>query len=1239
MSNTNAYIIFEPDQVLTNDHLNELFEYLDTQERLTRNKLIGIGIVCGLEIDYQTNSILISKGCGVTSKGYLIVQEETAYAQYISYTLPANPLYSPFIRQSTGKQYDLWRLLSEEDVKKTEGTKTSILQPSGFLNDKIVVLFLEAFEIDLKNCDMQDCNEKGKQMEFTVRPLLIAKRDMEEIIIKQKKLSGEDGLSDSYIERLGLKEVSLKRFDVKATPLVDAFDIYDAYLKCLDDATIKEIAEVYSQSYSIFKNVLEEYSSNPFITLYKDLLARLDLFKKSMPIYIQYYYDFIDDLIKAYHEFREKSFEIITECCPDEDLFPMHLMLGEATVDTRDYIRSPFRQYFISSPLFNQQRELLSETKLLFDRMVQLTKNFFITPSNPRQPQPIRITPSKWSSAPLSARSIPYYYNINNVARSWSVQKTKKGKSNHNLSYNADKYNSQPPDAIVNPLLYSIEPYNFYRIEGHIGQQFPTVLNSILMMRNSHRLPFDIIALKAGTDADNTEIKYNCHFEDLETAFHVLKSELACKVHEPVCLVAKISTALRPSTAVTGVVTDFRIIELMTDVHARVLTERIETPNLVETKFITQRFTRKGDFLKTYCTVKEGTLGDEYLKSTSKFFPRPTTIDLATIAGSKAALLHLIDIVEGLMQTITATSTIYSFNFPSFSKLYSLVTSYFTALMQALLAAEGNDKRLSPLFYGMLEAVVSSCIDERIKAIMDEYKKRVEKIQKQNLLSEYLKNNPGIDHKAGVPRGGTFVLVYHEAPPEKQPQVIERTTGLMTDLDTARTAGFTTDVTGRRLASTSGITTSNMNKLMNLFESRELQLTDVQAEALKKLVINRFADVNADRDPFVIGDKVVVADFYLPYLCCSDCPPVTYILPREDKPVLEALSIKLNKTDFCNNDAGVYKITVSPEGGKLTAAGGGVDADKFEFRPKDLPAGLTKITYTLNDGRSTSVDVKISAAFEIDFKTEEVAGNPLAVRFVPINTGTHPVSWNFGDNTPISTEASPVHTYQIAGDEQTFVALLTVVEGPCTIIKDHTVTIRKPRPQVFDINPKVFCFRDDRPKQFRIDPAVTNINDITNPDRLRLFSDNGNIFFRPAEQALRATKNYSLTYKSIPLDIRIIVPDAGFTMNLVTVQTPVVTRPVTDISLTLKAKQTDASDYRWLITINQNPPVEFTEREIRTTFRQLRANADATITIVLVVNYERITQANCEDKKDYVLTPAIARNHLDRGEFDNVTPQ
>src|SRR5678809_1361501 len=100
MTNTNAYIIFEPDQVLTNDHLNEMFDYLDTQERLTRNKLIGIGIVCGLEINSQPSSINISKGCGVTSKGYLLVWDDTDLTQYVSYTLTANPLYTPFINES-----------------------------------------------------------------------------------------------------------------------------------------------------------------------------------------------------------------------------------------------------------------------------------------------------------------------------------------------------------------------------------------------------------------------------------------------------------------------------------------------------------------------------------------------------------------------------------------------------------------------------------------------------------------------------------------------------------------------------------------------------------------------------------------------------------------------------------------------------------------------------------------------------------------------------------------------------------------------------------------------------------------------------------------------------------------------------------------------------------------------------------------------------------------------------------
>jgi len=48
------YPEFVADQILSSEHLNRLFGYLEEQERLTRANLIGIGIVCGLEVKINT---------------------------------------------------------------------------------------------------------------------------------------------------------------------------------------------------------------------------------------------------------------------------------------------------------------------------------------------------------------------------------------------------------------------------------------------------------------------------------------------------------------------------------------------------------------------------------------------------------------------------------------------------------------------------------------------------------------------------------------------------------------------------------------------------------------------------------------------------------------------------------------------------------------------------------------------------------------------------------------------------------------------------------------------------------------------------------------------------------------------------------------------------------------------------------------------------------------------------------
>ena len=110
------YPIFEANQVLSDLHLNEIFNYLDEQDRLTRANLIGIGIVCGLEISFDQSTaptIQLTKGCGVTSEGYLVLEpQDVALVSYRKYALPDEPGYPSLKNPSpaTGEQCYLWEL-------------------------------------------------------------------------------------------------------------------------------------------------------------------------------------------------------------------------------------------------------------------------------------------------------------------------------------------------------------------------------------------------------------------------------------------------------------------------------------------------------------------------------------------------------------------------------------------------------------------------------------------------------------------------------------------------------------------------------------------------------------------------------------------------------------------------------------------------------------------------------------------------------------------------------------------------------------------------------------------------------------------------------------------------------------------------------------------------------------------------------------------------------------------------
>ncbi len=179
MANINSYPIFETNQVLNDRHLNELRKYLDEQNRLTRSKLIGIGIVCGFDMSVNNkNHITISSGCGITSEGFLAcLEKKVTFTHYNDYENPSG--------------YHLFSEIKVLELLTKSKDNATTLSTGAFLNDKVVVALVECVDNKADTCSTQDCDEHGTWRDFHLRFLLITEKAALSI---QKKVNKE--LSD-----------------------------------------------------------------------------------------------------------------------------------------------------------------------------------------------------------------------------------------------------------------------------------------------------------------------------------------------------------------------------------------------------------------------------------------------------------------------------------------------------------------------------------------------------------------------------------------------------------------------------------------------------------------------------------------------------------------------------------------------------------------------------------------------------------------------------------------------------------------------------------------------------------------------------------------------------------------------------------------------------------------------------------------------------------------------------------
>ncbi|WPU91357.1 hypothetical protein SNE25_18730 [Mucilaginibacter sabulilitoris] len=1071
MANPVEYIVFEPDQVLTNDHLNETFNYLDQQNRWTRNKLIGIGIVCGLEITLRPGIIGVTKGCGVTSQGYLITQNSTQYTYYLPYNaidVPADlpfvydkgalPFYKPFC---TGKE--VWMLLSDEQFKTLESAdklKAKTLSTPGIkLSDYVVVLFLEARETDLKNCDTQDCNNKGEKMEFQVRPLLVKKTDLPgNAIVPATR-------GDVVLPKLQTNlvyQIPLKRFNVPYTDLNTTDNIIDAFLKLADDATLTLVSNAYNDTYTKYSTILK-VSSNPFANLLNDLKKYRDLLLKQNPIFIEYFYDFIDDLIKAYYEFSSKISGVISTCCPDENLFPLHLVLGDASLASNAYVKDSDRNYFIYSPLFAKMGTESAEVILLFNRMMILIKNFMAQNKDILSQSTIKITPSQYEFPWLSERAIPYYYKINTVGaelyKAWSYYKTSRGNAVFNLSYNAGLYNSNT--LVTQPLLYDIESYNFFRVEGHIGQNYQTVLTNILNQRLNFNLPFDVVAVSAEQLSGDATLP-DCNIRDLETEYNLIVSEAMCKIHTTFCFVTKLPYTPAKTPPAPGVLTN---VTNVTNVEAVKFSDfKLRAALTPELAIVANTAYKKGDFLRTYCPAVPNTIGSGYLSSLSNtgVFTNPVNIDQADpLTAIYYYFFQFVNTVEELMFALN-TNNISNIDMDDFGVKYQnylrdttlatnaliLLTVKNTAPKDTTTVSFIEDYQIDLLVeaFGVLTSI---CIDERFQVLKKEYTDRLTQYKQQLAFLNYYKNHPGLEHKAGVPKGGTLVLVYKNVPPT-------RTVPGRTFTDAAG-AVFTnaantpiaraadTKITGEQPATRAAASAVNTRAAIALDENTLNRFKKILTDSKEVTAAERqsLLDVLAGQatvtSKYPVINGAVIADFYIPYLCCSDCPPVAYIMPEKETPppVQEKPVIKMQAT-FCDNDANPTKIGVSVPGGTFNAVAG-IDAVNQTFTPATAGKGKFSIIYTVNGVSSDPFEVTVlpTPGSEFSFVSTINADLLIQATFTPtVQDATFTYKWQFDDAWKVDDIAKEgiakiEFRFNRDGGEKEYKVALQVSNGNC----------------------------------------------------------------------------------------------------------------------------------------------------------------------------------------------------------------
>ncbi|MFT5821025.1 MAG: hypothetical protein ACI8ZM_002274 [Crocinitomix sp.] len=775
----NSYPVFEANQLLTSTHLNQLRTYLDVQDRLSRVKLVGMGIVCGLEVSYDNNKILISGGTGVTSQGFLAeipdgVYPKCALADYFD---PEN--YGPFVTGAptlTG-QIPMYELLPQGDTDPLTLPVINFNDPdfAGFLEDKVVVLFVEFDDIDLESCLGQNCDDKGISRKFTIRRLLLNCDDVDAIIRSKYEIPVSSTLDGYFNDRFNqnyaaIRSVSLIPHTIAPANYNTAYqglntpeilqNRFDVIFPDLDANPLRGLYTLITKAYQSFspllQNLVEVGDVNGVDTKFDEFLTASQANNT-----VHYYYDYAKDVIKAYNEFFDGAFDLTAECCPNQNAFARHLVLGKVLTgfgcpETEDECRPKlYRTHFIQSPIYNQHKDKLAEVRNNFKRLIVMIYGY--QASHPAI-SPLKVTPSDEKQHSLEYRSIPFYYTVSPLYKYWNYNLSKKCRAEWNLGYNAGSFDVDN-DSSKYPLAFNKDRHNFYRIEGLLNKSHIEMQEQLEILKRKYNLEFDVMVLKLQNGAPPPSHKANCGISDIKEDYLQLRNEIIAETKKYTWLLTKF----------------FYFISNSKEIIAGIVGNGTDLANIKRQQAEAAADGSTDEVLLTEAPVT-GTGADRIDAVVAIFNEVLQSIDeVEKLIEAMPICIENFNYLEfkNAFKELQELSFIVAVSFENVIRSFYQVQTFVGLLIAPMI--QNFIERFFLVNFGFigsiydLNDILRSHWDVKMKSLYFSYKHRIDALDNAKLFSNFAKNNPGIEHMAGVPKGGTFIMAYES---ESSPNVV-----------------------------------------------------------------------------------------------------------------------------------------------------------------------------------------------------------------------------------------------------------------------------------------------------------------------------------------------------------------------------------------------------------------------------------------------------------------------------------